>query len=67
MGESQWVLQELRSNREHFDRRLDSIDERLRETEKTISTYKGWGLAAVALLVLLQVLLRIFEVDITPR
>ena len=67
VGDSQWILTELRSIRDHLDRRFDALDERLRKTENTLSTYRGYGLAAVALLLLLQIALRFFEVDVSQR
>lgn len=48
-----------------LDDKFDKLDDRLRAVENKISTAKGWITAGFVILVLLQVLLRMFDIQIS--
>ena len=62
-GELVWIREALNK----LDGKLDKLDERLRTVENKISTAKGWITAGFALLFLLQLVLKLFDVSITPK
>ena len=67
LGDSQWVIRELQNIRELLETRFNSLDERQRKTENTLSWTRGVVVGAAVILAILQVALRIFEVDVSLR
>ena len=62
-GELAWIREAINK----LDGKLDKLDERLRTVENKISTAKGWITVGFALLFLLQLVLKLFDVSITPK
>ena len=73
-GELAWIREGInkldgRINRldQRVDEKFDKLDERLRKVENKISTAAGWMAAGFAALLLLQVMLRFFDVSISLK
>ena len=67
VGDSQWVIRELQGIRELLENRFNALDERQRKTENTLSWTRGVVVGAAVILAILQIALRIFEVDVSLR
>ena len=61
-GEAGWIMQGINP----LNARIDGLDERLRAVENKISKATGWVMAGFAIVVILQILLKFFDISITP-
>ena len=50
---------------ERLEERYNSLDQRLRDVEKAISSFKGYVTAIAVVLVIIQIVLRFIDFDIS--